>query len=161
MTGKDVLPEKDFLEKAVAIKRFDDPPLGKELKKQTSVTEKHQKFDNVFESNKKEEVETKRKRSSTKSGLVYNNSFTFYKYQDIHDFVKRSLVSKNRSKIDRWKEFKYKFELFCHDTLEINPNNKEQIKDLKTALELHNQLLNILETQYYKPSKAQRKNIKV
>ena len=67
MIGKDFLPEKGFLEKAVAIKRFDDPPLGKELKKQTSVAEKqYQKFDNVFESNKKEEVERKRKRSHSK-----------------------------------------------------------------------------------------------
>ena len=109
----------------------------------------------------------KRKKSKQKEKevaqrhLVYNNSFTFYKYQDINDFVKRSLDSKNRSKIDCLKEFKYKFELFYHDTLEIKSNNKEQIKDLKTALELYNQLLNILETQYYKPSKAQKKNTKV
>ena len=134
MTGKDVLPEKGFLEKAATIKRFDHPLLGNELKKQTSVAEKQcQKFD-VFESNKKEEVETKRKGSRTKSGLVYNN-FTFYKYQGINDFVKRSLDSKKRSKIDRLKELKYKFELFYHDTLEIKPNNNERIKDSKTALE--------------------------
>ena len=54
LTGKDVLPEKDLPEKAAAIKIFKYSPLGKELKKQTSVTEKqYQKFDNVFESNKK------------------------------------------------------------------------------------------------------------
>ena len=35
-TGKDVLLEKDWLEKAAAIKRFEYSPLGKELKKQKS-----------------------------------------------------------------------------------------------------------------------------
>ena len=40
LTGKDVLPEKDLQEKATAIKRFEYSPLGKELKKQTSVAEK-------------------------------------------------------------------------------------------------------------------------
>ena len=40
LTGKDVLPEKDMLEKAVTIKRLEYSPLGKELEKQTSVAEK-------------------------------------------------------------------------------------------------------------------------
>ena len=54
--------EKSLLEKAVAIKRFEHIPLGKELKKQTSVSEKqYQKFNNVFESNKKEENKIKSK----------------------------------------------------------------------------------------------------
>ena len=53
MTGKDVLTKKDLLEKAVAIKRFEYWLLGKELKKQTSVSEKqYQKFNNAFISNK-------------------------------------------------------------------------------------------------------------
>ena len=51
-----------MLEKAVAIKRFEYTPLGKELKKQTSVSEnQYQKFNNVFESNKKEENKIKTK----------------------------------------------------------------------------------------------------
>ena len=40
LTGRDVLPEKELLEKAAALKRFEYSPLGKDLKKQTSVTEK-------------------------------------------------------------------------------------------------------------------------
>ena len=36
LTGKDVLPEKDLLEKAATIKRFEYSLLGSELKKQTS-----------------------------------------------------------------------------------------------------------------------------
>ena len=38
--GKDVLPEKDLLQKAATMKRLEYSPLGKDLKKQTSVTEK-------------------------------------------------------------------------------------------------------------------------
>ena len=43
LTGKDVLPEKHLPEKAATMKRFKYSPLGKELKKQTSVAEKHYK----------------------------------------------------------------------------------------------------------------------
>ena len=39
LTDKDVLLEKELLEEAAAIKRFEYFSLGKELKKQTSVTE--------------------------------------------------------------------------------------------------------------------------
>ena len=40
LTEKDVLPEKDLLQKAVTLKRFEYSPLGKELKTQTSAAEK-------------------------------------------------------------------------------------------------------------------------
>ena len=64
LTGKDVLSEKHLLEKAAAIKRFEYSPLGKELKKQTSVLEKqYQKFNNYFESDKNEENNEKQKKS--------------------------------------------------------------------------------------------------
>ena len=43
LTGKDVLPKKDMLEKAVTIKRLEYSPLGKELEKQTSVAESFSK----------------------------------------------------------------------------------------------------------------------
>ena len=61
MTGKDVLPEKDLLEKFEAIKKFEYSLLGIESEKQTSVGEKqYKKFNNAFESNKKEEEEKRR-----------------------------------------------------------------------------------------------------
>ena len=61
MTGKDVLPEKDLLEKFEAIKKFEYSLLGKESEKQTSVGKKqYKKFNNAFESNKKEEEEKRR-----------------------------------------------------------------------------------------------------
>ena len=37
MTSKDVLPEKDLLEKAASTKRFEYSPLSKELKAQTDI----------------------------------------------------------------------------------------------------------------------------
>ena len=40
LTDKDVLPEKELLEKATVWKRFEYSPLGKDLKAQTSVAEK-------------------------------------------------------------------------------------------------------------------------
>ena len=84
LTDKDVLPKKELLEKAAALKRFEYSPLGKDLKKQTSVAEKlYQKLGNSFESNKKEEDKTKSKTNRAKSNLVYNNSITFYKYHNI------------------------------------------------------------------------------
>ena len=84
MTGKDVLPKKELLEKAPALKRFKYSPLGKDLKKQTSFAEKqYQKLGNSFESNKKEEDKTKSKTNRAKSNLIYNNSITFYKYHNI------------------------------------------------------------------------------
>ena len=58
LTGKDVLPEKDLLEKAATIKRFEYSTLRSALRKQSSVAEKqYQKLDKVFES--KTEQKTK------------------------------------------------------------------------------------------------------
>ena len=37
LTGKDVLPEKDLLEKAATVKRFEYLPLGSELKTETDI----------------------------------------------------------------------------------------------------------------------------
>ena len=58
LTGKDVLPEKDLLEIAATIKRFEYSTLRSELRKQSSIAEKqYQKLDKVFES--KTEQKTK------------------------------------------------------------------------------------------------------
>ena len=58
LTGEDVLPKKDLLEKAVSIKRFEYSLLCKELKKQTSIAEKDRQ---KFESNKSKEGKIKEK----------------------------------------------------------------------------------------------------
>ena len=44
LTRKDVLPEKDMLEIAAALKRFEYSPLGSELKKQKAVSKTRQGF---------------------------------------------------------------------------------------------------------------------
>ena len=95
-----------MLEKAAAIKIFEYSPLGKELKKQTSVANKYQIFDNAFESNKK-------KRSRAKSDLVYNNYFNFYKYRNTNEFTKDSLDSK----LYDLKDFKDRLELFYYHNI--------------------------------------------
>ena len=51
LTGKDVLPKKDLLEKTATIKRFEYSPLGKELKAQTDIAKKqYQTLDIIYES---------------------------------------------------------------------------------------------------------------
>ena len=53
MTGKDVLPEKDLLEKVAIMKRIDYSTLDKELKAQTDIAKKqYQKFDDTYEFDK-------------------------------------------------------------------------------------------------------------
>ena len=50
MTGKDVLPERDLLEKTSTIKRFENLLLGSYLKKQTDIAEKqYKKLNNTYE----------------------------------------------------------------------------------------------------------------
>ena len=114
-----------MLEKSAAIKRYS--PLGKELKKQTSVTEKrYQKFDKVFELNRKEEGKIKNKKNRAKSSLVYNENFTFYKYHNTKEFAAKGSF---KSKQNDLKEFKNILEIFYLDTIGIKPNNEDQIKD--------------------------------
>ena len=53
LTGNDVLPEKDLLEKAATVKRFEYLLLGKELKAQTDIAKKrYQKLNNIYEFDK-------------------------------------------------------------------------------------------------------------
>ena len=53
LTGKNVLPEKDLLEKAATMKRFEYSPLGKKLKAQTDNAKKeYQKLDDTYEFDK-------------------------------------------------------------------------------------------------------------
>ena len=60
LTSKDVLSKKRLARKSCCIERSEYSPLGKELKKQTSVSEKqYQKFETPIESNKNEENKTK------------------------------------------------------------------------------------------------------
>ena len=80
LTGKDVLQEKDLLEKAVTLKRFGYSPLGKELKAQTDIAKKQYKklddtdmFDETI--NKKSTL-----KNYGKSDLIRDTNHSFFKY---------------------------------------------------------------------------------
>ena len=76
MSGKDVLPKKDLLEKVVTMKRFEYSPFGKELKAQTDIAKKqYQKLGNAYEFGEK--LQYKKYNSSN---LVYNSKHSFYGY---------------------------------------------------------------------------------
>ena len=61
LIGKDILAKENFIQKVAGIKRFEYDLLGKELKKEISVAERHyQKLDNDFESSKREQVKIKK-----------------------------------------------------------------------------------------------------
>ena len=67
LIDKDVLPKKDLLEKAVAIKRFEYFLLVKELKKKTSVAEKH--YQNLILIKRKK---TKQKAKNVTPSQIYS-----------------------------------------------------------------------------------------
>ena len=54
--AKDVLPEKDLLEKAAIMKRFEYLPLGKEFKAQTK--KQYQKLDHTYEFDRIAKIKT-------------------------------------------------------------------------------------------------------
>ena len=76
---------------------------------------------------KRKKTKQKTKKCCARSNRVYDNYFISYKYHSIKKFTKRSLDSK----LNDLNEFKDKLELFYYDTIEIMPNNEDQIKDLE------------------------------
>ena len=91
------MPEKDLLEKAAAMKRFEYFPLGKELKAQTDIAKKqYQKFDNTFEFDRIIKKEKSTFENYSKSNLIYDVNHSFYKYyRDKKIFDNLSLKSKH------------------------------------------------------------------
>ena len=94
MTGKDVLPDKDLLDKAAALKRYKYSKLGTELKKQTSVAEKqYRDFDNVFNYDEKEEplqIEKEEQLTINKLSLCYKNKYAFNEFKDVEKYAKKN-----------------------------------------------------------------------
>ena len=73
LTGKDVLPEKDWPEKATTMKRFEHSPLGKDLKAQTDNAKKqYQKSDDTCEYDKIIKKEKPTMENYIKSNLINN-----------------------------------------------------------------------------------------
>ena len=103
LTSKDVLPEKDFLEKAVAIKKFEYLPLGSELKKQTDIAKKqYQGSQKVYEFYKKGNDKTISKddkkptlKKCKKSDLIYDSKHSFHDYNNIINLRRLSLIQNN------------------------------------------------------------------
>ena len=92
-TGKDVLHEKDLVEKAAALKRFEYSPLRKELKKQINVAEKqYQIFDKIFKPNEIEQPVTIKKEITDKSSLFYDNKYRFIEFKNVGKYKNDSLV---------------------------------------------------------------------
>ena len=113
MTGKDVLPQKDLLEKAAAIKRFEFSLLGKGLKMQTSVTEKqYQSFDKDFNHDEKEEPVKIKKEGRLKtddSSLVCNKRYSLSEFKNVGKYEDESLTTRFDNMVSfnqRLKEFK-------------------------------------------------------
>ena len=88
MTDKDVLPEKELLEKAATMKRFEYFPLGKELKAHIDIAKKqYQKLDCTSELDKVIEKEKLTLKMYNKLNVIYDNNFSFFKYYcDIKKF---------------------------------------------------------------------------
>ena len=91
LIGKDVLPGKDLLGKAAAIKSFEYSPLGKELIKQTSFAEKqYQSFDKVLNHDGK-----KKERPWQLTNQVYSitKKYSFIELKNVGENMDDSLVS--------------------------------------------------------------------
>ena len=96
LTGKDVLPQKDLLEKASTMKSFEYLPLGKKLKAQTDIAKKQcQKLHNTFEFDKIIKKEKLTLENYSKLNIINNSKYSFYKYYHDSKIVDRiSIKSK-------------------------------------------------------------------
>ena len=85
-----------MLEKAATMKRFEYLPLGRKLKAQSDIAkEQYEKLDDTYEFNR---IFTKEKltlENYSKSDLMYNNNYSFYKlYHCIKKLDNLSIESK-------------------------------------------------------------------
>ena len=72
---------KESLENAAAMERFEDSPLGKELKAQTDMAKKqYQILGSTFESDKIIKKEEPTLKNYNESNLIYNSKHIFHKY---------------------------------------------------------------------------------
>ena len=73
-----------MLKKAATRKRFEYSPLGKELKAQTEIAMKHyQILDDTFGFDKTINKEEPTFTNYSKSNLIYNSKYSFYKLKTI------------------------------------------------------------------------------
>ena len=94
LTWKDILPEKDLLEKTDTIKRFEYLPLGRELKAETDNAKKlYQKFD-TYEFDRIIKKEKTMFEKYNRSNLIDDSKYSFYPYYNIKNVNSLSLTSK-------------------------------------------------------------------
>ena len=84
LTGKGVSPEKNLLEKAAAIKRFETSVTGKQYKRLDS----SYGLDKIIK--KDEPIVAKYNRSN----LIYDSKYSFYEYYNIKNFESLPFTSK-------------------------------------------------------------------
>ena len=104
LTGKDVLPEKYFLEKAATIKFFENSLLDSKLKKQTYIAKKpYQGLGKVYEFDKKDNFKKLTNKSKNKkiADLNYDDRFNFNKYRNNENLMVFLLLQK----LTIWKNF--------------------------------------------------------
>ena len=131
MTGKDVFAEKDYQEKATALKRFEYSPLGKELKAETSVVEKqYQKLNKIFESDDEEEPITIKKEKleiihEHEPKLICNKKYSFSEYGKVAKYMDDSPESEY-NRLAKFYNSLNEFEKFTPSTV----NRKEKKKTM-------------------------------
>ena len=126
MTGKDVLPEKELLEEAGIMKRFEYSLLHKELKAQTDITKRqYQKLYNTYEPEKIITKENPTLSKYNRPNLIYDCKYSFYPYYKIKNFNSIFLMSKYPIL------FSFYWELIKFNSL--NPQ-KERTKEKKETM---------------------------
>ena len=106
LTGEDILPEKNLLEKAGTIKIFEYWTMGSELEKQTSITkDQYQGLDRVYEFNKKILIKQKIKSVLSQIYSIYlfylfSVRFTFFKNLNNWKLTNLSFKSKQKDLTD-------------------------------------------------------------
>ena len=136
MTGKDILPDKDLLEKAAATKRFECSSLRKKLNAQTDTARKqYQKLDVTYEFDKIIKKEKPTLENYSKLDLIYNSNYSFCKYY------------RNSKKLDNLTlESKYSFLVEFYTNV------------YNTASELYNDFLGSYFDEYYELWHAKKWN---
>ena len=160
MTGKDVLPEKDLLEKAAALKRFEYLLLGKELKKQTTVAEKqYQDFDKVFNYDEKEEpleIEKGKPLTIDESSLFYNSKYAFNEFKRVEKYAKKSVTARYDNILILFYQRLREFVKFTPETVKIKAK-----KDIvyKKARKLYSKLPSIYFNDYNNTTNEQKEKM--
>ena len=144
LTWEDVLTEKDLLEKAATMKRFEYSPLGKELKAQTNIAKKqYQTLDDTYEFDKIIKKEKPTFKKYNRSNLIYNSKYSFYENYNIN-FNSLSLISKYKILFSFYNELDNFYSLKSQE--ESTKERKVTVYD--TASEMYNDCVDAYFDQY-------------